>query len=77
MDLSANHNIIQKIELVDEGNKMQLLMRIIKDVMTPDTKIVIFAETKRGCESLCRDLREEQLPAASLHGDKTQRVSLS
>lgn len=74
MDLSANHNILQKIEVIQEGEKMQLLMKTLKEVMIQDTKVVIFAETKRGCESLCNVLREQRFPAASLHGDKTQRV---
>jgi superfamily II DNA/RNA helicase len=77
LNLSANHNIQQKIEIVDESEKLPFLMKILRDVLTRDSKIVIFTETKRGCEALCRELREERLPAASLHGDKTQRVSLS
>jgi ATP-dependent RNA helicase DDX5/DBP2 len=74
LSLSANHNIKQKIEICDEGAKMPMLKRILADVMKPDTKIVIFAETKRGCEVLCRELKADNLPAAALHGDKPQRV---
>mmetsp|Transcript_7812 Transcript_7812/g.14974 ORF Transcript_7812/g.14974 Transcript_7812/m.14974 type:complete len:389 (-) Transcript_7812:5850-7016(-) len=73
LELSANHNIRQKIEIVEESEKLPLLKRILKDIMEPTTKVVIFAETKRGCEALCRELQNDRLPAASLHGDKPQR----
>lgn len=74
LELSANHNIKQNIEIIDESEKLPLLKRILRDVMERTTKIVIFAETKRGCEELCRELQNDRLPAASLHGDKPQRV---
>ncbi|CDJ62108.1 MGC53795 protein, related [Eimeria necatrix] len=36
------------------------------------SKILVFAETKRGADNLTRDLRMEGWPALSLHGDKKQ-----
>ena len=74
-NLSANANICQKIEVLEEENKLANLLRILTDVMRRETKVIIFAETKRGCEGLCRDICNERWSAASIHGDKTQRVS--
>lgn len=36
------------------------------------SKILIFAETKKGADSLTRDLRIDGWPALSIHGDKKQ-----
>jgi hypothetical protein len=36
------------------------------------SKILIFAETKRGADNLTRDLRGDGWPALSIHGDKKQ-----
>lgn len=36
------------------------------------SKILIFAETKKGADSLTRDLRVDGWPALSIHGDKKQ-----
>uniref|UniRef100_A0A0G4H2C7 Helicase C-terminal domain-containing protein n=1 Tax=Chromera velia CCMP2878 TaxID=1169474 RepID=A0A0G4H2C7_9ALVE len=36
-------------------------------------KVLVFAETKRGCDILCRDLRYQGIPSIAIHGDKEQR----
>ena len=35
-------------------------------------QVLIFVETKRGCDQLARELTQERLDAHSLHGDKAQ-----
>lgn len=42
------------------------------DELTMNDKVLIFAETKRGCEQLSKDLTTDGYFALSLHGDKTQ-----
>jgi hypothetical protein len=37
------------------------------------SKVLIFCETKRGCDEVTRSLRAEGWPALALHGDKQQR----
>lgn len=74
LNLAANTDIEQLIEFVDEDRKLQLLLRILDDILKDrKTKIVIFTETKRGCDMLGHELRDKRLPAEALHGDKTQR----
>ena len=74
LNLAANIDIEQLIEFVDEDRKLPLLLRILEDILKDGkTKIVVFTETKRGCDMLGRELREKRLPVEALHGDKTQR----
>ena len=35
-------------------------------------RILIFTETKKGADALCRELRYEQFEAGAIHGDKDQ-----
>lgn len=35
--------------------------------------VQIFCETKRGCDQLTRQLRQDGWPALSIHGDKSQQ----
>lgn len=39
----------------------------------PGSKVLIFCETKRGCDDITRSLRADGWPALALHGDKQQR----
>ena len=71
LNLAANARIRQVVEIVDEGDKFVTLTRRLKEI--GGCKVVIFTETKRGCESLCRNLRSERFPATSIHGDKSQK----
>ena len=36
-------------------------------------RILIFSETKRGCDAVTRQLRQDGWPALSIHGDKSQQ----
>ena len=38
-----------------------------------NSKVLVFTETKRGADSLCRELQYQSLPANAIHGDKEQR----
>jgi len=74
LNLSANSDIKQVVEVVDDSGKLVALFRILKELADKGYKILIFTETKRGCESLARDLRNEGFPVGAIHGDKSQRV---
>ncbi|OXB69420.1 UNVERIFIED_CONTAM: hypothetical protein H355_015857, partial [Colinus virginianus] len=54
-----------------EYEKRAQLMNLLRRIMD-GSKILIFAETKRGADNLTRDMRMEGWPALSLHGDKKQ-----
>ena len=77
LNLAANSDIKQVIEVVEDSGKLVLLLSTLKNAVNKGSKILIFAETKRGCESLARDLRNENFPVGSIHGDKSQRVFLT
>lgn len=82
LDLKANHRIAQKCEFFRGYNTMQekrhRLNAILKDLMQASQttgqgqKVIIFCETKRGCDELTRDMRISGIPALSIHGDKSQ-----
>jgi ATP-dependent RNA helicase DDX5/DBP2 len=74
---TANLNIRQFIEVVEDSGKLALLFRVMKEFIPKGHKIVVFTETKRGCDSLARDLKNERLSAEAIHGDKSQRVEES
>lgn len=74
LNLAANSDIKQVIEVTDDSNKVHLLLKILKDVTSKGYKILIFTETKRGCDSLSRDLKNQNFLVGPIHGDKTQRV---
>lgn len=74
LGLSANKDIRQLIELVDDSGKLMLLLRILQDSIAKGFKILIFTETKRGCDSLARDLKNEKYIVGAIHGDKSQPV---
>jgi len=72
-ELSGNPDITQQIEVVGDYDKRDRFMSWIKSVTTDDHKVLVFTETKRGADSLCRELQYNQLSAAAIHGDKEQR----
>lgn len=47
------------------------LMRLLKEVMD-GSRILIFVETKKGCDQVTKQLRMNGWPALSIHGDKSQ-----
>lgn len=74
-DLTANHRITQHVEVFQGYNtssdKQNRLSQILKEKMD-GSKIIIFSDTKRGCDDLTRQMRMNGYPALSIHGDKKQ-----
>lgn len=70
-DLKANHRISQHFDFPGEADKYPKLIRILEKEMD-GRRILIFCETKRGCDTVTRQLRMDGWPALSIHGDKTQ-----
>ncbi|XVE50967.1 hypothetical protein DITRI_Ditri01bG0205000 [Diplodiscus trichospermus] len=70
-DLKANHSIKQVIEVITELEKYNRLIKLLKEVMDGN-RILIFVETKKGCDQVTRQLRMDGWPALSIHGDKNQ-----
>eukprot|EP00467_Chlorarachnion_reptans_P005098 CAMPEP_0114530472 /NCGR_PEP_ID=MMETSP0109-20121206/25465_1 /TAXON_ID=29199 /ORGANISM="Chlorarachnion reptans, Strain CCCM449" /LENGTH=513 /DNA_ID=CAMNT_0001713101 /DNA_START=13 /DNA_END=1554 /DNA_ORIENTATION=+ len=72
LDLHANKDIKQIIEVVDEYDKRRSLMKHL-DKQPRGLKILIFSQTKRGADQLTRYLRDEGFGARAIHGDKSQQ----
>ena len=72
-ELTASHNIKQTVEVVKEWEKPERLNKLMERIMDGRSKILIFTATKRGCDDLTRQLRQDGWPALSIHGDKSQQ----
>ncbi|KAI5054789.1 hypothetical protein GOP47_0029934 [Adiantum capillus-veneris] len=70
-DLKANHSILQIVEVVSENEKYSKLADLLERVMD-GSKVIVFMETKRGCDQVTRQLRMDGFAALSIHGDKSQ-----
>ncbi|XP_068665973.1 DEAD-box ATP-dependent RNA helicase 20-like [Aristolochia californica] len=70
-DLKANQSINQIVEVIQESEKYQRLIRLLTELVD-GSRILIFLETKKGCDQITRQLRMDGWPALSIHGDKSQ-----
>ncbi|KAH8804548.1 ATP-dependent RNA helicase ded1 [Xylogone sp. PMI_703] len=68
---STSENITQKVEYVEDADKRSVLLDILHTHGTGLT--LIFVETKRMADSLSDFLINQNFPATSIHGDRTQR----
>ncbi|KZV48217.1 DEAD-box ATP-dependent RNA helicase 20 [Dorcoceras hygrometricum] len=69
--LKANQSIHQVVEVMTDLEKYNRLIKLLKDLMD-GSKILIFVETKKGCDQVTKQMRMDGWPALSIHGDKTQ-----
>lgn len=73
LDLTANHNIVQKVEMVEEPEKAGRLIQMLQELMQHENlKTLIFVETKRKADELTRQMRRDGWPTLAIHGDKQQ-----
>ncbi|KAB5570859.1 P-loop containing nucleoside triphosphate hydrolase protein [Coniochaeta sp. 2T2.1] len=75
LELSANHRITQVVEVVNESEKRDKMIKHLEKIMDgPDNqnKCLIFTGTKRVADEITRFLRQDGWPALSIHGDKQQ-----
>lgn len=74
LELAANHNIQQLIEVCEDHEKdyklFDLLMKISNE---PGFKAIIFVEKKKKVDELTRQIKNEGYIATSMHGDKSQQ----
>ncbi|WZH44529.1 ATP-dependent RNA helicase DED1 [Fusarium acuminatum] len=68
---STSENITQKVEYVEDVDKRSVLLDILHSNANGLT--LIFVETKRMADSLSDFLINQNFPATSIHGDRTQR----
>ena len=70
---TANKKVTQKVVVCTELEKRQLFFEWLEKLPELETKILVFVETRRAAEALCKQLRYEQYSARSLHGDRDQQ----
>uniref|UniRef100_H2MHQ3 RNA helicase n=1 Tax=Oryzias latipes TaxID=8090 RepID=H2MHQ3_ORYLA len=58
LELSANHNILQIVDVCTESEKDQKLIQLMEEIMAEkENKTIIFVETKKRCDDLTRRMR--------------------
>jgi len=68
---APSRDVIQRVEWVEQHEKVDRVLEFLR-TMT-DGLILVFVETKRGADQLEEILYNHHIPAASIHGDKSQR----
>lgn len=69
---STAETVEQFVYHVDKENKVELLIQLLKE--NPDDRTLIFTRTKHGANRLARNLEKVGIPAAAIHGDKSQNA---
>jgi superfamily II DNA/RNA helicase len=75
MELSANHNITQVVEICSDFDKRSKLIKHLDQISSENAKVLIFVGTKRVADDITKYLRQDGWPALAIHGDKEQYVS--
>ncbi|CAH2039697.1 unnamed protein product, partial [Iphiclides podalirius] len=73
LNLSANNNIKQIIEVCEEHEKELKLTNLLKEISSEkDNKVIVFVETKKKVDDIARAVRRNGHKALAIHGDKSQ-----
>uniref|UniRef100_A0A914I8C5 RNA helicase n=1 Tax=Globodera rostochiensis TaxID=31243 RepID=A0A914I8C5_GLORO len=74
LELSANHNIEQNVEVLNEHRKPQRLNELLLKIQQKqnEAKTIVFVGTKRTADTLTRQVRQDGFSALCIHGDKDQ-----
>jgi ATP-dependent RNA helicase DDX5/DBP2 len=73
MELTANQNITQVVEVVTDFEKRAKLLKHLEAISGESGKVLIFVATKRVADDITKYLRQDGWPALAIHGDKEQR----
>ena len=74
LKLSANHNILQIVDVCDDHEKDNKLMQLLGEISNEnEMKTIIFVETKRRVDDITRTINRFGFRAISIHGDKSQQ----
>jgi len=72
LELSGNKDVTQMIEVCTDQDKYRNLLRYLRENWSPKDRVLVFVETKKGCDMLTRSLRMDGFQARAMHGDKSQ-----
>ncbi|XP_048487617.1 ATP-dependent RNA helicase dbp2 isoform X1 [Plutella xylostella] len=74
LSLSANHNILQIVDVCEEWEKNDKLITLLTEISSEEeTKTIIFAETKRKVDDITKTINRAGWRALAIHGDKNQQ----
>merc|ERR1719491_692505 len=72
LDLAGNKDVTQTVVVCNDQDKYRNLLQNLKDNLTEQDRVLVFVETKKGCDMLTRSLRADGFKARAMHGDKGQ-----
>lgn len=72
LDLAGNKDVTQNIVVCTDQEKYTNLLRFLKENLSDKDRVLVFVETKKGCDMLTRSLRMDSFQARAMHGDKSQ-----
>lgn len=74
LNLSANHNILQIVDVCEDYEKESKLMKLLAEISSEnETKTIVFVETKRKVDEITRAINRNGWKAIAIHGDKSQQ----
>lgn len=74
---STVDRIAQTLYYVEKGNKKQLLPYLIQKLDPPVINALVFSRTKYGADKIAKDLTKRGIPAAAIHGNKSQTARVT
>ena len=74
---STVDRIQQSLYHVEKGNKKFLLPWLIQNLQPPVVNALVFSRTKHGADKIARDLTKQGIPAAAIHGTKSQTARVT
>ena len=74
---STVDRIDQSLYFVEKGNKKLLLPWLIKNLNPPVVNALVFSRTKHGADKIAKDLTKQGIPAAAIHGNKSQTARVT
>ena len=74
---STVDRIQQSLYHVEKGNKKFLLPWLIKNLKPEVVNALVFSRTKHGADKIARDLTKQGIPAAAIHGNKSQTARVT
>ena len=74
---STVDRIDQSLYFVEKGNKKFLLPWLIQNLNPPVQNALVFSRTKHGADKIAKDLNKQGIPAAAIHGNKSQSARVA
>ncbi|MDD6630557.1 MAG: DEAD/DEAH box helicase [Faecalibacterium sp.] len=74
---STVDRIQQSLYYVEKGNKKFLLPWLIKNLQPSVVNALVFSRTKHGADKIAKDLTKQGIPAAAIHGNKSQTARVT